>query len=242
MDSRTGKKPLHIILIIFAFLVNPILGIFLLIRRNNTDKSAAFNDGGLIQTLSYILIFIGVMFLTRVFTLVFFEFMLKADFLPINYWPAAGAFFISVLFIGGGIATNRIANKMKITGTRYKKYIDLIINQNMSSIDQIANGTGFAYESVVVDLQKMIEAGYFKNARIDEIQRVIHVERPPERLSELMPEQTPGQPPLKSGAAPAAASSSAAKIVTCGSCGANNIAYADRITRCEYCDSYLKYN
>jgi len=132
-----------------------------------------------------------------------------------------GMIAAAIIFDGGGVLVNWFARKTKREGERYKKYISLIVNQSQTSIDNIASAVGVTYEAAAKDLQKMIDAGYFVGAYIDVSQREIVLAKP----------------------AQASAGSSVVqvqeRVVTCGSCGANNRVMG-QIGECEYCGSHLQ--
>jgi hypothetical protein len=204
----TSKKTLSWGWIIFWIFIFWPVGLFLLLRRFAVDKSAVLRSVKAITVVSYILMGLGVIYLLISF----------AD----NNRSVITA---AIIFGGGGILINRFAKKTKLTGERYKKYISLVVNQNQSSIDNIASAIGIPYETAVKDLQKMINIGYFTGAYIDVAQRDIVLAKP-------APQQI---------IAPSAATVGIAheRVVTCGSCGANNKVIG-QIGECEFCGSYLQ--
>lgn len=202
---NTGRKPTSWGWIIFWFIFFWPIGLILLIKRLAVDKSATLNNGKTVAVISYILIGIGVIYLIMAFT------------------EESSLSIAAVLFIGGGIWVNRVAAKMKHRGDRYKKYIDLIVNQNQTAVDSIASAVGVTYDVAVADLRKMIAAGYFVGAQIDLARREIvlmrHAVQQVSQFSAAQPRD---------------------KVVTCGSCGANNKVPAGGIAECEYCGSLLQ--
>ncbi|MDR0293649.1 MAG: hypothetical protein LBH95_05795 [Oscillospiraceae bacterium] len=132
-------------------------------------------------------------------------------------------FFWAVALVGGGIWAFVLARRMKVDGERYKKYIAMIVNQSQTSVDNIASAVGVSYEIAVKDLQKMIDAGYFAGAYIDASQREIV-------LAKNAPPQVSAGP---------SAVQVQERVVTCGSCGANN-KVTGHTGECEYCGSYLQ--
>jgi len=133
-----------------------------------------------------------------------------------------GMLVTAILWGSGGIWLNRIAQRTTLTGERYKKYITLVVNQNYTSIDKIASAVGVSYEDAAQDLQKMINSGYFTGAYINAAQREIVLAR-----------TAPSQ------AFQAAAAQTQERVVTCGSCGANN-RVSGQFGECEYCGSPLQ--
>jgi len=132
------------------------IGLILLFKKINDDRTANIKSGGLVALISYVLISISayqlLMFATR--------------------GSSAGLTFAIAMGIGG-IWLNRISRNMKRTGKRYRQYIDLVVNQSQYSIDHIASVVGVSYDVAVNDLQKMISMGYFRGASVDYARRTI---------------------------------------------------------------------
>ena len=194
-------------LIIVAFFlpgIGPLIGIALLILRMNSDKQSTFKDGRTILTISYIMMGAGVLFLATAFTNGF----------------SVVQFIWGVLLGGGGVWAFKLAQGMKATGERYKKYIAVVVNQSETSIDLIATSVGVAYSQALTDLQKMINLGYFEGAYINEGAREIILAKPKAQVVAA-----------QGGAIPQV------KVATCGSCGANNKVVQGQFGECEYCGS-----
>lgn len=111
--------------IIFLLIICWPVGLFLLIKKLATDKSALMSGKTRpISAAGWILVVIGA--LTSV----------SAD-------PSSGGVDTGVLVFGlamtvGGVLVLIKASRTKRTAARYKKYIDLAINQNVRGIDNIA--------------------------------------------------------------------------------------------------------
>ena len=162
------KDTMSWVWIIFWFVVFWPIGLFLLFRKINSDRSVTLNNAQLVTIISYILIGVGVMYLI------------------------SDMFFLAILLVGAGIWVYRISRKMKATGEKYKKYIAIIVNQSHTSIDNIAAIVDLPYEVVVQDLQKMIDTGYFEGAYIDVNNREIVLARVvPQQTSQAFVSQTP---------------------------------------------------
>ena len=203
--SQPVKKPIHWAWIIIALIIFWPLGLFLLFRRVTNDRSAVLKGTGFITFIAIMLLLVGVANL-----------LLLAEGGGISNLAAV------VLMIGGGIWLLHTADKINKRGRRYKRYIDLIVNQSRTYIDDLAAEVKQPYESVVADLEEMIQLGYFKSAYIDSSSRRI-IARPPDIQ----------EPASESPNAPAAKR----RLVTCTGCGANN-AVVD-VGECEYCGTML---
>ena len=133
--------------------------------------------------------------------------------------------FWSASLVGGGVWAFLTAVKMKDDSERYKKYISIIVNQNQTSIENIASAFGVTYEAVEKDLQKMIDLGYLVGAYINVSQREIVLAKPAS--------------PNESGSTVSSSTPIQERIIACGSCGANN-RVTGQLGECEYCGSHLQ--
>lgn len=141
--------------IIFWLIMFWPVGLFFLFKKLNTDKSATLNSGKSLNTISYVLMGMGAIYLIMAFT------------------QDSSMFAAAVVFGGGGYWLNVIARKTKAKGIKYKKYINLVINGNVKDIDNIAGAVGVTYDVAKKDLQDMINSGYFEGAHINESTREI---------------------------------------------------------------------
>lgn len=125
-----------------------------------------------------------------------------------------------VIFLTGGISLIIWSVKLKKQTLKYNLYQTLVIDQNMSSINNIASAAALNYDEVKKDLQTMIRKNYFTGAYINESSGEILLPRPVANT--------------------AANLSSSAKVpIVCKSCGANNTVFAGKAGECEYCGSPL---
>jgi len=134
-----------------------------------------------------------------------------------------------VFFCGGGLAIINSGKKMKLNAIKYKKYINIVVNQNSANIDNIASAIPTSYENAVTDLQKMINIGYFEDAYIDINNRQLVM---PQRQSTYIP-------PVKSSTHTVASTTPVTKVVRCKNCGANSTITLGGVDECEYCGSPL---
>ena len=210
------RKKSWVWVVFWSVLFWPV-GLYLLFRKMHSDKSIILKSVSKVSAISFVLLFMGLFNLLIALTardigerLSFFEY---------------GAIALGA----GGIWLLFISRKMKMDGERYKKYIALIVNQNQTAIDNIALALGISYEAAVKDLRKMIVAGYFTSAHIDENKREII----------LASSNTSQQASLMSAATTAQVT---VKLTACVSCGANNRVTVGDIVECEYCGTLLQAN
>jgi Zn finger protein HypA/HybF involved in hydrogenase expression len=193
--------------IIFWLIIFWPVGLFLVIKKVANDKSVLMSGKtGALPVVGCILIVIGAV--GAIGTIAN-----SSD-------GAAGAIIMGLAMVVGGILLLQKSSKMKKTAAKYKKYIDIIVNQNVRSIDNIAASIGLSYDVAAKDLQDMINIGYLKDAYVNQGNREI-VFKQNEPAAYL--QATEGQ-------------ANAQKIaVRCPGCGANNVVVVGRVSECEYC-------
>ena len=142
---------------------------------------------------------------------------------------------MAILYFICGIVILRIGRRFDEKGERYKQYIDLVVNQGITSVDDIASVTGVDYKDVMTDLQKMIDEGFFPQARLDNTQRAIVFRR--DEVQKAMaeePQSTYVHPRYGAQQEPQE------KVVTCPCCGANNKVMSGKVSECQYCGSFIQ--
>jgi hypothetical protein len=197
--------------IIFWLLVFWPVGLYLVINKMSVDKSAMM--GGKTKTLSiigWVLVIFGVLAL-------FGALMEPSDL------DSTGMFLV-VGFIAGGALLLLKTSKIKKTAVKYKKYIDLIINLDNRSIDNIASATGLSYDVILIDLQRMIDDGYLKDAFLHQSNREI-VFKKHEHVAETQTSKYEQE---------------MTQSVRCPGCGANSVVKVGRVTECEYCGTPIQ--
>ena len=128
----------------------------------------------------------------------------------------AGLILTSIMAIGG-VGLLRKAAKKRKNAKKYRMYIDIVVNQDIHSIDSIAEAVDLPCEAVKKDLQEMIDMGYFKNAYINHGNREISLKK------REAPKQAVAQ----------------TKTTRCPGCGANNVVTTGMTTECEYCGTKI---
>ncbi len=203
--------------VIFWLIIFWPVGLFLVIKKFTTDKSVLMSGKTTgLSAIGWIL--------TAWATLMFIVFV--SD--PSSFTPA-GTFLVIMVFIplAGGILLLRKGSKTKKQAVRYKKYIDIVVNQNVKSIDHVASAVSLSYDVVAKDLQNMINIGYLKDAYIHQGNREIilkqHEPAPVAYTQTAVVEQFAPQ-----------------TIATrCSGCGANNVVAVGRASECEYCGTVI---
>lgn len=194
--------------IIFWLIIFWPVGLFLVIKKFSTDKSALMSGKtGSLSVIGWILVaFGGIGFLAE-----------------LSDTPEAFGLVLALIFAAGGTLLLLKASKTKKTAIKYKKYIDIVVNQNVKSIDNVASAVGLSYDVVAKDLQDMINIGYLRDAYIHQGNREIILKQNEPAPITYAQTVAPGQ------AAPQT-------IATrCPGCGANNVVAIGRVSECEYC-------
>ena len=207
--------------IIIAFIVFWPVGLALLILRNTGNKHSVFL--GSTDKRKYIIA--GVVLI--VLAIVSFS----------NHSGTMG-----VLYLAGGIALIAYANVLVRKSQRNRMYIDLIVNNNETSLDKIASMCNVQYDTVVKELKSLITFNVLKNASIDEMNRTITINRvqpqpqPQQQLSQFVNDVT-------AGFTSAVAAEQAAPVAcTCSGCGAKVVVQPGQTVICEYCDTPITAN
>lgn len=204
--------------IVLAFIFCWPIGVVLLIMRTNSSKQNMF-DGATTAKICYIVG--GILILAGLGTF-------KSSFFGGLFWTAGG---IAVIYYG-------VQNKKKVE--RYKKYIDLIANQGVRSLDTISNTLNITYSVTKSDIETLISKGTFKGARIDELTRSIELNAVPVMETQNVGGTLGGFIDSISGMAGEAgmggnSGSSTSVVATCPGCGGTMPAFKGSTVECDYC-------
>lgn len=199
------------------------VGVFLLYKRVQFDRKAALSIGKVINILgigAYGIAVLGVIA------------CLVEGF--------AGEDFEIILFFGiAGFVMRKVAKKLTRNAEKIRRYLQIIVNGGETDMDKIARTVNQPYDTVVSDIQKMIDSGYLNGRYISRSQHKILFQSDQEfedvDLTEDIDDafenyieevEAPQPTPVQS------------RTVTCKCCGAKNIIQA-RNAECEYCGSQL---
>jgi len=194
------QRPISWFWVVLTLIIFWPVGLLLLFKRLSADRTATFSCGKRLNGVAVVLIIIGgiLLFVSPV---------------------------IGVLFVVGGLLVFRSARRSTAQGNRYRQYVELVVNQNQRFIPNIASIMRLSNQVVMLDLNKMINEGFFVGARIDRATNEIV----------LMPHQAM----MPHGMVMTSAPIPMERIVTCDGCGANNKVYGATGV-CEYCGSPLQ--
>ncbi len=205
---KTNKSLSWFWVIFWVILFFPI-GFYLFIKKLTNDKAALMSSRrGILSIAGWILLVFGII-----------GFIAGVDDGDI------GLIIFTLLFIIGGVMVLRKSKESKKLAYRYKKYIDMIIYQNIRSIDSISMTINLPYDYVLNDLQNMINIGYLKDAIINQSNGELIFSK------DFMES--------KALARGSSESTNRSKVLKCSGCGANNIVIEGIISECEYCGTLI---
>ncbi|WP_040211136.1 DUF2975 domain-containing protein [Clostridium polynesiense] len=197
--------------LIFSTILFWPVGIYLIWKRIDSDKSSAFKVSKLLEIIGWFLAVMGILFVIGV--------------ISDPEIPVGDISFGIVLFVGGGIALILLGKSIKKKAQRYKEYIAMIVNQRITSIDEIASAIPTSYDMAKRDIQDMIDKNFFTNAYINDNTRKL-----------VLPKIVDYK--INSGIN--ANSDNDENInVTCSGCGAVNSLNKGKSEECEFCGSPL---
>lgn len=206
MPESSGPSWIAIIIMMCVFW--PI-GVYLLYKRLKVDRKAAMGSGKALSGFGIVLIVIG-----------------GCALLGGIAGGGSNAAMVAVFFLVLGIVLKRMATKNKKQTMRVRQYIALIINQHITSLDELSRATGCTYNVVCDDLNKMIEKGYLPGAYLNLSLRRIML---PGQQAPVYRQNNPGQ-----------RAQARTKVITCKGCGAEMIVAEGTIRKCEYCGTPLQ--
>ena len=238
-QRRSGVSWTAVIIMMFIFW--PI-GVFLLISKLANDRSASFGAGaGIIRFIGFGLMFFGVIILL----------------VSIGDSSMIGPSFVGALiFLLPGLWLIKKGRQVRSKGDVNRRYIDLIINNQIREIPDLAHRMGLPQNVVIQDVQNMINGGMLGRARLNRELGMIQFPRPKPRPQARPQAQTYSRPtprrdvpsrssrPLEPVSAPRRPEpvpeykTFEPKTIRCTSCSANN--FVESLpARCEYCGSSL---
>lgn len=204
MSEVTKKSPSWLLVIILLILFWPV-GIFFLVRKLSVDKKASLNSGKKMIVWGWIIFSLGALGSCGMMDQRSFQ---------------GGSGTIFMLFAGLALVfVGRIASK---NAGKYKKYINMIVNQGMRSISRIADAIPTSSEQAIQDIQDMIKKGFFKEAYINFSTNKIVFTLEEVQQKSFQSESTTNQ-----------------IVVTCNGCGANNKVGRGQVGECQYCGSLI---
>lgn len=192
-----------------CFLFWPV-GLFLIWKKTSVDKKAALFSGKIVGIFGWV----SVVFAVLVIVVGLSEGFASDD-----------APFI-IFFILAGVGLIFLGKKITNSASRSKKYISIIVNDEITDLDNIAAAVPTTYDNARKDIQKMIDKGFFEGAYINDSERKIVM---PKKHQEPIYNQS-----VNSG------QTIKMQVVTCKGCGAQNSIAAGTVSECEFCGSKIE--
>lgn len=205
--------------IILMFILFWPVGCYLLYKKLSSDKSAVLQNSKTVKIVGIVFIVLSVIFSIMLIT---------------GEIEGSNSVFVDILtlifLVIGGVFMIYTSKKMQLQGEKFKKYISIVINNNETSIDNIASYMNVSCEEAVNDLKTMIDKGYFLNAYVDLGSREFVIRKREyepininNRESSFNNEVKEEKPKIK--------------VVVCRNCGGNNTILDGEVSECEFCGS-----
>ena len=216
--DRKKKSPSWTVVVIWFIVFWPV-GFYMIYKKLANDKSAAMKNSKVLKTIGYFFLFCAV-------SLPLVEIGSESG-------NNMGSILTCVVFYTvGGILLVRGGKKLQKSGERYKKLIEIVINQQQYTIENIAAQMGLDYGETVDALQGMIDKDYFAGAYIDLANHELVF---PDRFQQTGYHANQNlYAEVNAGGAPQQ------KVVKCPNCGGKNIITAGQVSECDYCGSPIQ--
>ena len=134
---------------------------------------------------------------------------------------------VALIFIGFGVSLILVGIRIKRRIKRFKNYLNIILNENQTSLESIASMTSKSIDFVTSDLLIMIYKKFFINIYVDKNSRRV--------ILKGSESTTINSPIIKSTVTKNVPVNMI--TVTCRSCGAANNVPDNSIVECEFCGS-----
>lgn len=201
------KSPSWLSITIWFIFFWPV-SVYLIWKRLSNDKAAYMKNSKIIKCIGYVFIFMAVCSLSA---------LVEGD--------IGTTLTLFLFYFTGGALIIWGSKKVYKSGEMYKKYIDIVINREERTIENIASAMGLSYDQTVNGLQQMIEKGYFEGAYIDHGSHEIVFPRR-KNIVDAVPnieEKTVQQ-----------------RTVKCPNCGGNNVINVGQSCECDFCGSPIE--
>lgn len=195
------------------------VGVYLLYKKVSLDKSAVLKNSKTIKIVGIIFIVLSVIFSVMLIT---------GEIEGSN--SVVDDILTLVFLVIGGVFMIYTSKKLQLQGEKFKKYISIVINNEETSIDNIASAMNVSYEEAVNDLKIMIDKGYFLNAYVDLGSREFVIRK--KQYEPINVKKNSSFNEVKE-------EKPKMKVVVCRNCGGNNTILEGEISECEFCGSPL---
>lgn len=223
------KKSFSWGIVILLFILFFPVGIWMLVKKMTSETTNYEKNGRALKNFGCVLFCFGIVYLIMGIS---GQLVLKGGGSILPAMAAAIA-----LFGGGGLFMISKGSQLIKRGKKLNKYVAIINAAQDTSIASIAAAYPTTYEIALVDLQQVLDAGYFPDCHLDVHRRefITPVSKPAPVAAGHASESTWAS----AGTPPAASIPEQPRIVKCANCGADNTVVPGAVTECEYCGSPL---
>ena len=237
--SNQRKSTYSWTVVVIALIVFWPVGLFLLIGKVANDRTVSFGGGsGLVKFVGIILVVFAALGLTT--------------FTSGDASVATGGVIMIIIFGLPGLWLLKKSKGMKNDGNRNRTYINYIVNNQVHDIAELARRMNVSQDTVIRDVNAMIERGMLGRARLNLNNGKIEFPKPRPRPQERPQEgaqyqrSTPHRDvrtrPSHNRPAPKPVQNEyeefQPKTIRCKSCSANN--FVESLpAQCEYCGTSL---
>lgn len=222
-QQTTSWTAVIIMLIIFW----PI-GLVLLFKKLNGDRSAQFSGGGVITVIGWILIVFGI---SGIAMMSDGSEMIGPGIMMIVIFGVPGFFLI------------KKGRKTKKQAEKSRRYIQLIVNEQVTDIQDLALRTRQSREQVINEVSDMMSKGTLGSARFNKSMTEIEIQQRTRRRHQPVNPHPAVQPSNTRHSEPSRRREEPVKTfeprsIRCSACSAIN--FVDSLpAQCEYCGSSL---
>ncbi len=115
------------------------------------------------------------------------------------------------------------SRKVKESGVRYQRYMELIVDNHQTNTERIAAMMALDFPKAIKEIQEIIDGGYLEDSYLYDNNRRIHLS---DRFS-------------RTNIRHEATKAESLKVLICQNCGAQNKVTTGTVCECEYCKTPL---
>jgi hypothetical protein len=227
MSNQNTKTYSWTAIIIVLFIFWPV-GLFMLFSKLSNDRTATFGGGAaMIKFIGVVLVILGVTMLAT---------LSSGD----ASVATTGVIMAAIFAIPGFYLINK-SRDIRKSGNRNRQYIELVINNKVHEVHELARRLRVSQEVVIKDVNDMINRGMLGAARLNLNSGIIQFPRPKQKQEQRYGERTDShynQRPTQQKRPEHVYESFQPKTIRCTSCSANNFVESLPAT-CEYCGNSL---
>jgi hypothetical protein len=222
------------------------LGVLLLVMRLARDRHASISTGRILKVVGLVIML--------VFAVGGYGYYQEQQNLYGDALGREGEFVVgmAIAFTLLGFILWRFGNKLVYRGKMVREYLDVIVNKRFFEIDEIARIVSKQPDKVASEIRFLIRTGYLPDAYLNEeatrvvvpaVERHLAMEADLERQGKAQIEKTDqatasvDRRTFETGEQDALPP--VPRLVTCRSCGANNIVTPGHPRECEFCGSLI---